>query len=110
VVGKISFGANDTLEVYVPEKDLVLSATPGSTISASLDQSTFGMIRFQITNGNSMFGDEVRIGTTYDDVMGAVVTKARNAQPADGAGDVARTPTLTWTSGEFAAPTNGHTA
>ena len=110
MAGKISFGANDTLEIYVPEKDLVLPATPGSTISASIDQSTFGMIRFQITNGNSMFGDEVRIGTTCDDVMGAVATKAHDPHPADGAGDVARTPTLTWTPGEFAAPTNGHTA
>jgi hypothetical protein len=70
VVGKITFGATDTLDIYVPEKDLVLPAEPNSTVSADLDQSAFGIIRFKIANGNSLFGDEIRIGTSYESVGG----------------------------------------
>ena len=103
VVGKISFGGNDALEIYVPEKDLVLPAVPASTISASLDQSTFGMIRFQIANGNTLYGDEVRIGTTYEDVVGIYPTKARVPVPANEATDVLRDVVLAWTPGEYAA-------
>jgi len=70
VVGKITFGATDTLDIYVPEKDLVLPAEPDSTVSAALDQSAFDIIRFKIANGNSLFGDEIRIGTSYESVGG----------------------------------------
>ena len=70
VVGKITFGSTDKIDIYMPALDLVLPAAPVATLSGTLDQSTFGMIRFVINNGNSEFADEVRIGTTYGDVGG----------------------------------------
>jgi len=107
-VGRVIFGAIDTVEVYLPGPDLVKPETPAGTVTGSIDQSTFVMLRAVIFNGNTLYYDEIRIGTSYEDVVGAVVTKAHNPNPADGAGDVARTPTFNWTPGEFAAPTNGH--
>jgi len=108
-VGRVIFGATDTVEVYLPGPDLVKPENPAGTVTGSLDQSTFDMLRSQVTNGNSgVDADEIRIGTTYDDVVGIVSTTVRDPNPTDGAGDVARTPTLTWKPGKFAAPTNGH--
>jgi hypothetical protein len=70
VVGKISFGATDTIDIYMPALDLELPASPVATLSAALDQSTFGMIRFVINNGNSEQADELRIGMSYGSVGG----------------------------------------
>jgi hypothetical protein len=70
VVGKITFGSTDTIDIYMPALDLVLPAAPVATLSGTLDQLTFGMIRFVINNGNSEQVDELRIGTTYGSVGG----------------------------------------
>jgi len=73
-VGRAIFGATDTVEVYLPGPDLALPASPAGTVTGSLDQSTFDMLRSQVTNGNSgVDADEIRIGTTYSDVIGSSV-------------------------------------
>ena len=71
IVGKIVFGAaEDTIEIYLPEPDLALPASPAGTVTATLDQLAFNKIRSQVTNGNSMLDtDEIRFGDTYDDVI-----------------------------------------
>ena len=70
VVGKIIFGATDTIRIYVPDTDLVLPEHDPITLSADLDQSTLETIKLQITNGNTLNFDEIRIGTKYKYVSG----------------------------------------
>ena len=71
-VGRVIFGATDTVEVYLPGPDLTKPENPAGTVTGSLDQSTFDMLRSQVTNGNSgVDADEIRIGTTYASVIGA---------------------------------------
>jgi hypothetical protein len=68
VVGRVIFGATDTVEVYLPGPDLALPSVAG-TVTGSLDQSTFDMVRIAYTHGNTLNSDEIRIGTTYEDVI-----------------------------------------
>ena len=67
VVGRVTFGVTDKLTVYLPEADLVCSAPAGS-VTGSLDQSTFDMLRIKIVNGNTLSTDEIRIGETVEDL------------------------------------------
>jgi autotransporter-associated beta strand protein len=69
VVGKITFGETDTVDVYLPDTNLTLGS-PVATISAALDQSTFGFLKIQGGSGISHWIDELRIGETYDDLIG----------------------------------------
>lgn len=69
-VGRAIFGQIDTVEAYLPDIDLALPASPVSTVTGSVDQSTFAKVRSVIYNGNSMAADEIRIGTTYASVLG----------------------------------------
>ena len=108
-VGRVIFGETDTVEVYLPGPDLVKPETPAGTVTGSLDQSTFVMLRSVATNGNSgVDADEIRIGTTYGDVIGKPTWIATNPNPADTYTDVPRDVVLTWTPGPLAAQTNGH--
>ena len=70
VVGKITFGATtDTVDIYLPDANLTLGS-PVATISAALDQSTFGFLKIQGASGISHWIDEIRIGETYYDLIG----------------------------------------
>jgi len=71
-VGRVIFGPLDTVEVYLPGPDLALPPAPAGIVTGSLDQSAFDMLRSQVWNGNSVTdADEIRIGTTYLDVIGS---------------------------------------
>lgn len=69
IVGKIVWGAgSDTIELYQPGTDLVLPASPISTLTATVDQSTFDTITF--ARGDKVLLDEIRFGATYEDAIG----------------------------------------
>ena len=67
VVGRVIFGATDTVEVYLPGADLALPSVAG-TVTGSLDQSSFDVVRIAFSHGNTLDADEIRIGTTYESV------------------------------------------
>ncbi|QTN32616.1 hypothetical protein HZ994_09815 [Akkermansiaceae bacterium] len=73
IVGKITWGATagaaDTIQLYAPGTDLALPATPISTLSTTVDQSTFDTLTFR--RGDKPILDEIRFGASYDDVIGA---------------------------------------
>jgi hypothetical protein len=72
VVCKITWGqaddADDTIELYLPDKDLVLPAKPVSTLTTKVDQSTFDTLTFCLTD--VVLLDEIRFGKSYSDVLG----------------------------------------
>jgi hypothetical protein len=78
VVGKIVWNGNsaapDTLQLYLPSANLLLPATPHSTTSFILNQSTFDTISFGGKNTTSPTIDEIRFGATYNSVTGQVGT------------------------------------
>jgi hypothetical protein len=78
VVGKIVFGPIDTLEIYVPQTDLELPAAPIGTVSAAVDQSAMNVIGFNVSNGNTLSADEIRIGATYYNVVGDISLQESN--------------------------------
>jgi autotransporter-associated beta strand protein len=68
VVGKITWGAvNDTIEIYLPWEDLTLPATPSSSLTVNVNQSTFDTLTFSRI-GNPII-DEIRFGSTYQSVI-----------------------------------------
>lgn len=68
IVGKITWGAaSDTIELYQPAADLNLPATPFSTLTVSVNQSTFDTITF--SRGDKVVLDEIRFGSTYASVI-----------------------------------------
>jgi hypothetical protein len=69
IVGKIEWGAvQDTLVLYQPDKQLNMGS-PVSTLTVSVDQSTYDTITF--ARGDVIVMDEIRFGTSYDAVIGA---------------------------------------
>ncbi|MCK4294658.1 MAG: hypothetical protein KAY65_15765, partial [Planctomycetes bacterium] len=90
-------------------------APPGDagTISLTAGPHTIEVTQFERGGGESLYVNWAMPGQAWEPVPDSALyskppVKAHDPNPADGAGDVARTPTLTWTPGEFAAPTNGH--
>ncbi len=73
IVGKITWGADasspDTLELYLPDTDLVLPESPVSTTSAVLDQSQFNVLSIGGKDSGSPKIDEIRFAASYDDVI-----------------------------------------
>ena len=70
IVGKITWGgAVDTIELYQLDTDLVLPATPISTLTTNVDQSTFDTLTFR--RGDKPLLDEIRFGASYDHVIGS---------------------------------------
>ncbi len=68
VVGKITWGAtSDTIEIYLPWEDLTLPATPSSSLTVNVNQSTFDTLTFS-RNGAPLI-DEIRFGSTYQSVI-----------------------------------------
>lgn len=86
IVGELIWGANagaaDRLNLYLPDTDLNLGSVR-STKTAILNQSAFDRISFSLkSNTNAGFGfDEVRFGSSFDDVIG-VVAAAPVPEPA----------------------------
>ena len=71
VVGKITWGAaSDSIEIYLPEDDMVLTA-PTSVLTANVDQSTFDTLTF--SRGSNVLFDEIRFGATLQSVMQGTV-------------------------------------
>jgi hypothetical protein len=73
IVGKITWGATpgdvDTIELFKPDTDLILPASPISTLTTTVDQSTFDTLTFR--RGDKPILDEIRFGSSYNDVIGA---------------------------------------
>ena len=75
VVGRITWAvdpnAADTLQIYLPGKDLVLPpANPAQATSAIMDQSKLDSLRIESGGwGSSFMVGEIRFGATYRDVM-----------------------------------------
>lgn len=69
IVGKVLWGAvTDTIEVYQPDTNLNLGS-PISTLTVSVDQSTYDTITF--TRSDPITMDEIRFGSSYRAVIGA---------------------------------------
>ncbi|NNM31129.1 MAG: hypothetical protein HKO57_16545, partial [Akkermansiaceae bacterium] len=73
IVGTFTWGATpadpDVIAIYQPGPDLVLPAAPVSTLSVTVDQSTYDTITF--ARGDKVVLDEIRFGAEYGDVIGA---------------------------------------
>ena len=73
IVGRITWGADasspDTIELFKPGTDLVLPASPISTHTVVVDQSTYDTLTFR--RGDRPMLDEIRFGQSYNDVIGA---------------------------------------
>ena len=104
---------NDTVELWVnpevgqPETpaDAISMVDPGNDVNSGT-----GIHGFRTRDRGVQELDEIRLGTTWDDVIGSLggagVASAPN--PGDEVDDVPRDVVLSWTPGEFAAPANGH--
>ena len=72
VVGKITWGTiNDTIEIYLPEQDMILPSQPTSVLTANVDQSTFDTLTF--SRGSNVLLDEIRFGATLQSVLQGTV-------------------------------------
>ncbi len=73
IVGRITWGADassvDTIELFKPGNDLALPASPISTHTVVVDQSTYDTLTFR--RGDRPMLDEIRFGQSYNDVIGA---------------------------------------
>ncbi|MCF7975349.1 MAG: discoidin domain-containing protein [Phycisphaerae bacterium] len=65
----------------------------------ALDQSQFDTLNISSVK---FFIDEIRIGTTFEDIIGGAPTKAKDPQPQPDAVDVLRDSVLVWTPGDYA--------
>lgn len=94
IVGKITWGATeDIIEIYRPGPDLVLPATPISTLTTSVNQSAFDTITW--ARGDKVVMDEIRFGASYDAV---IETGSAWDLNGDTAGAGSTTPSGTWNS------------
>jgi autotransporter-associated beta strand protein len=94
IVGKITWGAaNDIIEIYRPGADLILPATPISTLTTTVNQSAFDTITW--SRGDKVVMDEIRFGASY-----AAVIETGSAWDLNGdiAGAGSATPSGTWDS------------
>jgi len=87
--------AFDALVALKPE----LSSKNWTANKPNLDQSQFDLLNVA---GTKFFVDEIRIGTTFEDVMGSDPAKANDPKPEAGKADVPRDLVLAWTPGEYA--------
>ncbi|MGB1129533.1 MAG: sialate O-acetylesterase, partial [Haloferula sp.] len=83
IVGKITWGADasspDTIELFKPGNDLALPASPISTHTVVVDQSTYDTLTFR--RGDRPLLDEIRFGQSYNDVIGADLIAPDNDPP-----------------------------
>jgi len=104
---------NDIVELWVnppigtpePPPDARSSVDSGNDVDPAIGIRGFAFR--DSGNGETKEVDEIRFGTTWDDVAGGAVA-AFAPSPEDKMTDVLRNTVLSWTPGDFAAPTNGH--
>ncbi|UCF16345.1 MAG: LamG domain-containing protein, partial [Phycisphaerales bacterium] len=104
IVGKINWKPNGTPDEFFLFNVTDLSTEPAeseafASITMDFDQSAFNMIAMY--DGTNSVTDEIRFGTTFADVMGAVETSS-NPSPADGAMYEATWANLSWRAGSSA--------
>ncbi len=87
--------AFDALVALKPD----LSSRNWTANKPNLDQSQFDLLNIA---GTKFFVDEIRIGTTFQDVMGGDPAKANDPRPAAEEADVPRDLVLGWTAGSDA--------
>ncbi|MCH7228480.1 PEP-CTERM sorting domain-containing protein, partial [Haloferula sp. A504] len=71
VVGEMIFGATDTINIYLPDAALNQGSVVASN-TATLDQTAFDTVTFASKGDGAYAVDEIRFGTSYDDVVIAV--------------------------------------
>jgi len=103
IISVVRFVETDTLSEAA--FDALIAAQPAlssknwASNKPNLDQSQFDTLNF---SSLKFFVDEIRIGTTFEDVLGVPPSKANDPKPeADGA-DVPRDLVLGWTPGIYA--------
>jgi len=101
---------NDIVEIWV--NPTVGTPEPPADGRALVDSGNdvdpaIGIRGFNFRSSGEQEVDEIRFGTTWDDVAGGALA-ASAPSPEDEMTDVLRNTVLSWTSGDFAAPTNGH--
>ncbi|MBL7188692.1 MAG: LamG domain-containing protein [Phycisphaerae bacterium] len=105
IVGKINWKPNGTPDEFFLFNVTDLSTEPAeseafaSITNLDFDQSAFNMIAMY--DGTNSVTDEIRFGTSFADVMGAVVTSSAPS-PADGALYESTWANLTWRAGSYA--------
>jgi len=105
IVGKINWKPNGTPDEYFLFNVTDLSTEPAeATAIASItnldfDQSAFNQIA--LCDGTNAVTDEIRFGTSFADVMGAVATSSAPS-PADGVQYEVTWANLSWRPGAFA--------
>jgi hypothetical protein len=105
IVGKINWKPNGTPDEYFLFNVTDLSTEPAeATAIASItnldfDQSDFNLVA--LCDGTNAVTDEIRFGTSFADVMGAIATSSAPS-PADGAQYEATWANLSWRPGSFA--------
>jgi len=101
---------NDIVEIWV--NPTVGTPEPPADGRALVDSGNdvdpaIGIRGFNFRSSGEQEVDEIRFGTTWDDVAGGALA-ASAPSPGDEMTDVLRNIVLSWTSGDFAAPTDGH--
>jgi hypothetical protein len=104
IVGKINWKPNGTPDEFFLFNVTDLSTEPAeseafASITMDFDQSAFNMIAMY--DGTNSVTDEIRFGTTFADVVGAVATSSAPS-PADGALLEATWANLSWRAGSSA--------
>jgi autotransporter-associated beta strand protein/VCBS repeat-containing protein len=85
VVGKITWGATDTIELFLPDTDLNLGNVV-STHSGAVNQALFDTVTFGLKTNRFGF-DELRFGGSYQDVLGPVTDTATVSITVNGVND-----------------------
>ncbi|MBK1855053.1 PASTA domain-containing protein [Verrucomicrobiaceae bacterium 5K15] len=71
IVGKITWGGSsqdvDRIELYQPDTNLTLPASPISVLTTIVDQSTFDTVTF--ARSDRVIMDEIRFGESYESVV-----------------------------------------
>jgi hypothetical protein len=67
IVGRVTWGATDTIDLFLPGTDLALPGTAHSSLSVVVDQSAFDTITMQ--RGDVIVMDEIRFGSDYASVV-----------------------------------------
>jgi len=105
IVGKINWKPNGTPDKYFLFNVTDLSTEPAEATAIAaitnldFDQSAFNQVA--LCDGTNAVTDEIRFGTSFADVMGAVATSSAPS-PADGALFEATWASLSWRTGSLA--------
>jgi hypothetical protein len=105
---------NDTVEIWInpavgqpePPADGISSVDPGNDVDPEV-----GIGGFETRDQGVHEIDEIRFGTTWDDVVGSLGSPrgASLPRPSDSKDDVPRAVVLSWSPGDKTAPPTGYT-